>query len=225
MRTRYTVNESGELVSRDGAVLGKITSITVEAPSAKPANSDPLGGTLGGASVEDYSTTTKENPQTPADRVWAHYVNLFGTGYTLNPARKRIIKNALAVRPEERCIRAVSGLHTSPHHNGDNEQKIKYLDIRYALKGNSRTGESVEERIDRMAGLADQRAEAVSSSPIPIGYSPLVEANLRSTLRELRLKVAEGDSERVAWLLEHGLPSAFRFEHGADGWRVVEAKS
>jgi hypothetical protein len=61
------------------------------------------------------------------------------------------------VRDVEQCKLAITGLSKSPHHNGQNEHGVRYLDIRYALRGNGTRGETHEERIDRMAALADAR--------------------------------------------------------------------
>lgn len=224
-KTRFSVNEHGELVSRDGEVLGRITSLTLEAPSRTSATSgEPVGAMGGGVGVE-VQTTLEDHPRTPIDDVWDHYVSLFGSAYKLTPQCKRIIRNAIDVRSVEAAKKAISGLRFSPHHNGENEQKLKYLHIRYALKGNQRTGESSEERIDRMGVIADQHAEIASSSPIPVGFSPVVTGTLRTALNEHREAMRRGD-EAWAARIRDGLPRAFTFDQAADGsWRIIQTES
>lgn len=211
MRTRYTINERGELQSRDGFVLGRLTSLTLEgnlpAFAGSPANSAGDGGSVRGAegvsavAVENSRGTEKNTPLSPLDesvaRVWKRYVELIATErHTLNATRRRLIVNALNVRDEATVIRAIEGLRLSSWHNGENEQRRKYLDIRYALKGNSARGESSEERIDRMAELA--------------GAAPtrgrVTEARIDEAKAVLR-RGEEGRSrdEATAFLRHHGI--------------------
>jgi hypothetical protein len=233
MKVRYSINDDGELVSRDGHVLGRVTSLTIEAPTIAdddPANSGDERGTIGGVVVvvKEEQEQQKINPTCPRDRVWAHYVNLFGTHYKLNDMRKRMIDNALKVRSEERCIQAVSGLRLSPFHNGENDQRKKYLDIRYALKGNSARGESNDERIDKMAALADDADAAVNSSSPSLRVPALVDRNgmlyhsLRGKLNMIEVHDRDGNEEaKLAVMAE--LPSGFQAIKGVnDVWRIVE---
>jgi hypothetical protein len=95
--------------------------------------------------------------------VWEHYVRVMkAERQELNAVRLRVIRNALKVRSVAECKRAIDGLRVSPHHNGENDQRQKYLDIRYALKGNSARGESDDERIDKMGELAPSHGLAPS---------------------------------------------------------------
>lgn len=151
MKVRYAINADGFFVDRDGNTLGRLTSFTLDVSG---------GGLKGGASVE-LSKDKKNPPKPPADdgvqRVWDEYVELFDAGrQTLNAHRRRDITNALKLRPIATVLKALHGLRISPHHNGENERRTQYLDIRYALRGNSRLGESPEERIDKMAALAPE---------------------------------------------------------------------
>jgi hypothetical protein len=148
MRRRFSPKERVELVDRDGHVLGELVSLTIE-----------LGEGEQGGGAQFVPPPEKEKTATPLppeiEEVWAHYVRVFDADrQTLNKARIRVIRDALKVRSLAECKRAIDGLRVSPHHNGENSQGTKYLDIRYALKGNSTRGESNEERIDRMGELA-----------------------------------------------------------------------
>lgn len=169
MKVRYSVNEAGELVDRDGRSLGKITSVTLD-------HHEEEGGTIGGEEDrhlvvlrEPGEQKKKTTPIAPEiDEIWAHYVKVFdATRQTLNVQRKRVIRNALNVRSAEECKRAIDGLKVSPFHNGENQDGKKYLDIRYALKGNSTKGESDEERIDKMMDTADAHGGGITGGKLP----------------------------------------------------------
>lgn len=157
-KVRFTIDDKGLLVSRDGRVLGRLTSLTI----------DDAGGTIGGG--VDFPAVAKEEetpPVVPEEmrQVWDHYVKLFDAGrQTLNPTRKRDIQRALKVRPIDVVLRAIEGLRVSPHHNGENDRGETYLDIRYALRGNAQRGESPEERIDKMAAHALDYADESEKS-------------------------------------------------------------
>jgi hypothetical protein len=167
--TRYTLTEHGELADRNGNILtlaglqrGRVVELVLETSS---------GGDTGGAfkapkpqtAKDQQQETSKELPVTPQiSAVWGHYERLIGKGRRqLKKAQIRDIERALKVRDLEQVKAAITGLAHSPHHNGRNDTGAKYLDIRYALRGNSQRGETPEERIDRMAALAGQ----VSSLP------------------------------------------------------------
>lgn len=173
-RRRFTLTEEATFRSRDGDEI-KITDLTLEVTERSVA-----GGLQGG--LFSSTTTTeeegkekrereKEEPGSPTRQVWDHYVAVFNaTRQTLNPQRRRTIGQALKVRTLDECKRAIDGLRVSPHHNGENEQRQTYLDIRYALKGNGARGESPEERIDKMVALAplgdDSRDHGLTSHQV-----------------------------------------------------------
>lgn len=166
MIARFEVLEDGSLMSDSGRVIGRIVALEIEL-----ANSDLLGKPLrkGALDVDvvPHPTRTSTSTSTPmsngatsilsasTDAVWEHYVETFNARrQELNVQRRRIIEKALERHTVEECCQAITGLSRSPHHNGQNEQRIKYLDIRYALKGNGARGESNDERIAKMAQLA-----------------------------------------------------------------------
>jgi hypothetical protein len=87
------------------------------------------------------------------------------------------------VRSEDQILLALEGLRVSPFHNGENDDKRSYLDIRYAISGNQRTGQSVEERIDEMGANVDRYPKAVASvreDGIPLSIERLFDAAVRA---------------------------------------------
>jgi hypothetical protein len=151
MRTRFSINEHGELVDRDGNSLGKVVSLTLETPKTD--------GTTGGLFKTSELLKKQPRPLSAISQevaeVWAHYDALIGKGRReIKTAQIRDIQRALAVCDIQLIKQAITGLSVSPHHNGQNETGAKYLDIRYALRGNSQRNETPEERIERMAQLA-----------------------------------------------------------------------
>lgn len=139
---------------------------------------------------------------TDIEIVWDHYVSVFNaTRQTLDSKRTTIIRNALKERSVAECKRAIDGLHVSPFHNGENQQKKKYLGIRYALSGIGT--ESADERIDKMI------AEAEANAPVMNGKLPSDHHKIQRWLREVRYTVSttgEKARGRAAYekLVEHG---------------------
>jgi hypothetical protein len=99
-------------------------------------------------------------------RIWDHYqrVILGAHARTLEAKRRRIISKALDVRSEQQCCEAISGLASSPHHNGQNDRRKKYLDIRYALSGIGKEGD--DERIDKMAEKAPRQGSSLGTMSV-----------------------------------------------------------
>jgi hypothetical protein len=172
MRVRFSIDDEGELVDRDGHVLtwsllnlSRVVSLTLETTKSD--------GTTGGffKASELQKVERKENPSGPSAisqevaEVWAHYDALIGKGRRkLRTAQTRDIQRALDVCGIQVVKDAISGLANSPHHNGQNDTGAKYLDIRYALRGNSQRGETPEERIERMAQLANSPMAAETTT-------------------------------------------------------------
>lgn len=167
-RKRYTIDAQGRLIDRDGAVIGKLVSLTVD------LSDDVIASGARGGAVDSSSTASASDSSPDAqvsllpqggvggdphqasdvDVVWAHYQRVVpgGNRYTLDEKRRQIIRNALAVRPLEVVLDAITGLSKSSHHLGQNDRRKRYLGIAYALAG--RDKESNDERIDKMAEKA-----------------------------------------------------------------------
>jgi hypothetical protein len=127
--------------------------------------------------------------------VWDFYLTTFNSRRRLDDKRRRVIRNALVLRrdlegrtggvevrtlmAQQDLKTAILGLSRSPFHNGDNEQKKKYLEIRYALKGLG--DESDDERIDKMIANATIVVELSASEKIKLAaIRYATEKNLRS---------------------------------------------
>jgi hypothetical protein len=151
----------------DGGQRGNLYTLGLDDPPA----ASRTGGVHDGSGQEPKEEPPAEKKPAKAGKevepevleVWAHYVRVMkAERQELNTVRVRVIRNALKVRSVAECKRAIDGLRVSPHHNGENDQRQKYLDIRYALKGNSARGESDDERIDKMGELAPSHGLAPS---------------------------------------------------------------
>jgi hypothetical protein len=119
MRQRFTVDELGRLVDRDGNVLGKLVSLTLESPRA--------AGTIGVAvsSGEQQGLEGEQTPlapsepsmQDPIDVVWAHYVEVMKPRKReLDAQGRAVIREALKVATVEECCGAIDGCKASSFH-------------------------------------------------------------------------------------------------------------
>lgn len=203
-RTRLTLGPDGQLRDRDGKIFGRLTAVVVDVYSEEPRG---LGGEEVPSQQVAFSSDAVEG-QTPEGgaggtklklaervfRIWAHYQRVIpgAERQTLEGKRRTIIVNALKVRSEAECIAAIDGLARSPHHNGQNEQRKKYLGIQYALKGIG--AEGTDERIDKMAGLAAPSASGADSA-IPSGAREMVRTRQR-LVEDMLLN--PGDADRRA---------------------------
>lgn len=131
---------------------------SASAPGALPL---PRAGARSGPDPDPVPDPAPVAAPSPArdgaaeERLWAHYVATFGAeGRRFDETRRAIVRAALAVRPLDTCVAAVTGLSRSPFHAGANREGRRWEDLRHALRGNRARGETDEERIDRMAALA-----------------------------------------------------------------------
>lgn len=200
MKVRYSINDRGELADRDGNVLGKLTSLTLD-----------VGTTGVGLEVREQQQQGQTPPPDPQVlEVWQHYVEVFDAGrQELNPQRRRDIERALKVRDVAALKRSIDGLKASPHHNGQNETGQKYTDIRYALRGNSQRGETPEERIDRMGQLAGGSTgvrSATTQARVDEAKRDVMAAWHRDRSRPAPTRdVLDRGQAAIARLLEHGI--------------------
>lgn len=166
-KTRLTVNERAELVRRDGTVVGRITSVTLELDESSWGTKgavvevenckSPDGG------VGEDSASAPDGHLFPVDgqatdepdevqRVWQHFLQATGTRQRLDKTRRGIIRNALGLRTVEQCREAIDGLVGDPWWRENRPR----LELRYALRGNHANGESDEDRIDKMREKANK---------------------------------------------------------------------
>lgn len=212
-------------------MLGRIVSATVDFD-------DEVLGDYRGKDVDVSSVN--DNPPTPTDeteqlfeapdnveRVWAHYQSKVkgASRRKLDSTRRSMIRNALKVRDVEVVLRAIDGLAASPYHNGANEQRTEYLDIRYALKGNSNRGESNEARIDTMADKAGGGTGAKGTTTVaellasvPSGAHDLVRLRMQRAREYLEQSAGSAEGEETLRQLREAPPHV---EPVVAGGRVV----
>lgn len=179
MKTRYVLDaNTGLFTDRDGNTLGRVVAITIESELGGKGGTVVLPSTSSREeNLEDSSRDggVGETTLNLIDELWSYYQRVIteAAGWTLNPTRRRVIRVGLEavgatkvkVSPDapaddrsvlayKKCCRAIDGLRASAWHNGDNGEGRAWLEIRFALKGNSNRGESNEERIEKMAALA-----------------------------------------------------------------------
>lgn len=207
MRTRYSINESGELEARDGTVLGRIVGITIESKSV---------GTIG----EAFSS--KENPHggvgeiepptllpTPVVEVWQTYVEIIKPRRTeLDAGSRQTITQALKVRNVTECKRAIVGLSLSDWHMGRDPQTHgkSYKQLSHVLKG-KRGGRTTAEQIDFFIDIADKAGVGSEGVPV-VDHLKLSRAKAAViTAWEFpadERAAAAGDAAR-RWLGDHGI--------------------
>lgn len=111
MKRRFSINEKGLLVDRDGVVLGSIESITLNIPAGGKGGSSSLLGEL-------PTTTAKRLPLTPGidpahvECVWEYWVRVVEPRNTkITPSMVRLISKGLAeVRGPGDLCHAIDGM-------------------------------------------------------------------------------------------------------------------
>jgi hypothetical protein len=223
-----TIDTDGNLANSSGDVIGCVIELTLDISAARLRG----GGGHGAVSVDPSrsdSGTTKRNAHASASnaavtRIWAHYQRVIpgASRQTLDATRTTIIRNALKIRTEAECVAAINGLAHSPHHNGQNDRRKKYLGLRYALAGIGK--ESTDERIDKMARLAAPSVTGADAS-IPSAAREMVRTR-QHLVEDMLLNPGDadrraraGDSERYlreTWGLQ---PHAITDGEGVPGIR------
>lgn len=105
-------------------------------------------------------------PPTPAGRVWAYYLQVFGRPIRPLPAEEaKLIGEALraVAGREEDLILAIDGNKASAFHQGDNDRRKKYNSLSQILKG-KRGGRTTLEQIEMFMGIAAESTRAGSSA-------------------------------------------------------------
>lgn len=171
-------DDRGEMINatddRPEAVrlLAVCTDSVPEVRSALPESSgtDEGGGQVRNSGSpepeEKRSGETSDTARAEIDEVWDHYRQAVDRPKAKlhDRAGKNVktIASALELVGLERVKLAITGLSLSPHHNGENDAKTKYLDIRYALRGIK--DETDEDKIERMIGIAKSHGATPASS-------------------------------------------------------------
>lgn len=194
-RARLAINGRGELIDQAGRIRGRLVEIEIELDDDALSLLDPVGvfssksdGETAKAEERKKASPSKEIAPEVAE-VWALYLQLKGgRERALGDKQQRDIERALKVRDLDTVKRAVAGLFRSPWHTGQNDGGRKYLDIRYALRGNGGRGESNEERIDRMAeGVKEVPSSSAGGAP---------QLRRRGGYIDVLIRKVEGNSRR-----------------------------
>lgn len=157
-RRRFSINDKGFLVDREGVVLGRITSVTIETPER---------GDKGGVvfpSEERQGSGSENQPPAPSeitkriDEVLTCYAEVMEPrgGYgSLGAEERKVVREALRVASVEECCRAIKGCKASGFHMGENERRRKYNRVTQILKG-KRGGKTTREQIDMFLDIAEK---------------------------------------------------------------------
>lgn len=206
MKRRFTINDSGELVDRDGTVLGRVVGITLDVP-----NEGALVGGKGGSSSSLLNDKEKEggvgetNPQLidEAADVWKHYLEVYPQTRSkdLDAETRKIINAALKVATVDECNRAIDGNKGSAFHQGQNARRKRYTRISHILRG-KRSIRTTREQIDLFLDLAEK------SGSVAAPDDARVSAARRAVLDAIEFPGDEQASQRgdeaEAWLIQNG---------------------
>lgn len=197
----------------------------IQEPSVDPSKEPPVDNRN---EIEIKTEAYKRHLEDEVQQVWAAYLQATGKKPKLDDKRRKHIANALKIAGLEKCKLAVVGLTHSPHHRGENDTGTTYLDIRYALKGIK--DESDEERIEKMAALADLPGPAAAVA----GVDPVRVERRLEAVRANRSsggffepgRAAQAQKDLEAWgftLVELNKPPWVRLQTGpGDAERHVE---
>lgn len=224
-KVRYNVNDDGMLVDRDGNVLGRLTSLTIDTAEKSEVAASSLGAMGEQFGLELGEGSKDEGPPTPSavdsvDDVWEHYVaTMQPRNTTLNPQERRLIREALKVATTDELKLAITGCRQSAFHMGQNDRNRKYNRLSQIIKG--RVGkETTRERIDYFIDIAVKAgysltgvAGSASEGWVDVDALPSVH---RATITDLRRRVvlAHRSGDTVA-------EATARDELRAEGFEVV----
>lgn len=209
MKQRFRIGDKGELIGRDGAVYGQLTSVTLDLPELPP-----LGDYGESSSSLGEEQTTEQLPPSPKQAlaasinlIWAHYVEVMHPrSDEIDPQARGVIRDALAVASEEECLRAIDGCKASPWHMGENPGAKKYKLITQILKGKT-NGKTTREQIDMFLDYAE------SANGPPIGISPGRMKHLKDAIATYVQTGAERERAQRArtTLVEAGVYTSIEF--------------
>lgn len=225
MRRRFELRD-GQLVDRDGNVLGTLVSIVLEAPdfvilenpvvTLSPAEGE--GGTLGGERIPsqqadsssfgtEASHTGGEPERGPSDIsiVWQTYCEVMKPRKTdLDPGARSVIREALKVATVDECCMAIRGCKASTFHMGQNDRNRKFNKLSNILKG-KRGVRTTREQIDMFLDIAAKSGvEARFASADPAKLDRAKRAVLAAWEFPGDEKVVSRGEDAVRWLRAQG---------------------
>lgn len=227
VKHRFTIGADGLFRDRHGAVLGRVTAITVDVADGS------IVGDIGG------SSSTLENGDDPRDGgageglveldrdailpssapaalvtaainvVWAHYAEVMRPRNTVaGPEERKVIRKALEVASVNDCNGAISSCAASEYHmkRGPyvHRDGAKYNKLSQILKGR-RGQETTRERIDFFLERAETNGQAAG---VPTSTSAKIAVAKRRVLDGWQfpgdaLVVSQGE-EAATWLVSLG---------------------
>lgn len=237
MKIKVTIDADGKLVDGKGRTLGRIVTLeglTLELdisslggggghgkPFPPSPNADPSFSASGTTpqSHLDFNDARVTKPD-EVQLVWEHYQRTVAGAkrYKLEEKRRQIIRNALKVRTLSECLAAIDGLAASPHHNGQNDRRTKYLGIQYALKGFG--AEGTDERIDKMGAKAGNTVAGVLAN-VPSAGREMVRTRQRQ-VEDMLLHPGDLNREKRAEGAADYLRETFGLRAYVDGGGVVQ---
>ena len=133
--------------------------------------------------------------ETPAQRVFEHWVAMFGKRRGLvafGPKRRRLVESALALYPEATLLLAIDGCAASAWHAGDNDRGKAFNDLELILRDEAHIerfaedGEALHQRALRE--LRRERERAAAPAPEPEDPAAVAEqrARVQALARQLR---------------------------------------
>lgn len=225
MKRRFTIDANGQLVDREGNVLGKVVGITIEGPSLgegggsssslKDQNNPPTPQTQPTASeIDSFGSLHGRKMSTAADKwmltsainaVWGHYAAVMKPRSDApDDEQRKIIRDALDVATVAECKRAIDGCAASDFHMGKNDRRKKYNRLSQILKG-KRGGRTTREQIDMFLEIAENGGS--QSGVTSADHARVVQAK-RDVLDGFEFPndehVVGRANEAKAWLREQG---------------------
>ena len=132
---------------------------------------------------------TKTCPQRPADRVFAHWVEVMGKGKRAQFDRKRLAaveKQLAAGRTVEELKLAIDGCKLSPHNMGQNETHTKYDDLALICRD--------AEHVEKFIALAEAKRPRVRT---PAVVEETAEERERRVKAKYDAEIAALDGRKV----------------------------
>lgn len=163
-----TLVDVGLIVVESGQLAGDANTWIVVTPDGGGGSSGATGWVHESRGValtepplkETGQESSSRNLSSDDERVWHHYLearkawNPRSTGVKFSDAERKVIRDALKVRPLEDVLAAVAGLFKSSWHTDGG-----YLGIHYALKGGGRSPVPGA-TIDRFAAIEREQVRA-----------------------------------------------------------------
>ena len=213
MRVRYTINERGELADRDGNVLGRLTSLTLE---QDPANSGQRVGTIGvGVDLQGQQQGQEQNPRSPLSiedaaiaEVYDYWRSKRPTAREAIPAGtrrqlKRALKAGYTVEQQKAMIDAL--LASEWHQNTPGSMALSTI---FATKPG---GKTFEDQLDYWL----ERSSSPSPGNAESSYAQQQIASAKENLRYLPLSDLERRRELENYLNENGVRTVWKTDkHG-----------